>query len=70
MEGKIIVKTDIDKLIDVIRERKKVRLTNIVKEMGLSKEQIEEWIDILEKKDVINTYSINDLEKFLGGFKC
>jgi response regulator of citrate/malate metabolism len=53
-EGKV-VETTIDKLFNLVDKRDKVKINDaLAKELGISKERIEEWAVILEEHNLVS----------------
>lgn len=48
-----IVKTDVDRLIDILKSEKKMELSLLAKKLNLSESTIQRWIDFLVEEKVI-----------------
>ena len=49
----MMIETPIDKLIKIVKEREKISVSEMAKELGVSQTQIEDWVRILEERDFI-----------------
>lgn len=49
-----IIETGVDKLVDLIRERKKISVKDAAKELGVGPIVAEEWADFLEEEEIIS----------------
>ena len=47
------IRTGIDKLIQVVKDRKNISMTDAAKELGISIMLVEEWANFLEEKNFI-----------------
>jgi len=47
------IETEVDKLLELLKERKKVSIPEASRKLGLDKKTIEEWADFLEEEGVI-----------------
>jgi len=64
--AKELLKTGVDELVKLIREKNKITVSNAAKELGVSPDAIDEWADFLEEDNIIdieykfaNTWLIN-----------
>ncbi|MGC8929394.1 MAG: hypothetical protein ACP5OZ_02610, partial [Candidatus Woesearchaeota archaeon] len=48
-----LIETEVDKLLELLKERKKVSISEAAKKLGLDNKTIEEWADFLEEEGVI-----------------
>lgn len=57
-------RTDLDKLYALVQERKVLRVSEVAKAFGISKEQAEEWGRILKDQDLVDTHypAVGDME--------
>jgi len=53
MSDHSLIETGIDKLISLVKERGRISLPNVSKELGVSKNVIGDWIKFLEEEDLI-----------------
>jgi CBS domain-containing protein len=53
VEGKIVIKTGIDDLVNLLKEKKSMKVGEIAIEMGITKERVTEWGILLENKELI-----------------
>ncbi len=59
---KEVIFTDIDKLISLIKEKKRVELNEVAHILGVSASTVEEWASFLEKEGIISLdYSLSDV---------
>jgi len=49
----IILETDIDKVLKIIGEKGSIRIDELAKNLNVSEEKIEEWIEILEEHNLV-----------------
>ena len=49
-----IIETGVDKLVKIVKERGRVALQDVAKELGVSMTVIQEWVDFLEEEGIIN----------------
>jgi chromosome segregation ATPase len=49
-----LLKTGVDRLVSLIKERKRISVPQAAKELGVSPVVVEEWADFLEEDDVIS----------------
>ncbi len=54
---KSVIETGVDKLVNLISERKKVSVKEAAKELGVSMDSVEEWADFLEEEGIISIQS-------------
>jgi hypothetical protein len=55
VDNKNVLETEIDQLYDIVKERKKVKMDNVAKQLGVPKEQVQEWADIMEDHQMVKT---------------
>lgn len=53
LSGEAVVKTNIDDLLDIIKEKKSINIKDLSKKLKVNPEQIEEWGRILEERGLI-----------------
>ena len=53
LEGSVI-ETGVDKLVNLVKERGKISLSDSAKELGVSTTVIQEWVDFLEEEGIIS----------------
>lgn len=49
-----IIETGVDKLVNIVKERGRIALTDAAKELGVSTTVIQEWVDFLEDEGIIS----------------
>lgn len=49
-----VIKTGVDRLVSLIKEKKRISVPQAAKELGVSPVVVEEWADFLEEDDVIS----------------
>lgn len=49
------ITTGIDRLLRILKEKKKIQLEDLAKELDLDVEVVEDWVDLMEKEDLITT---------------
>ena len=49
-----VIKTGVDKLVELIKDKKKISINDAAKELSVSNVVIEEWANFLEEKDIIS----------------
>jgi len=54
MEKTPLLQTGVDKLVSLIKEKKRVSVPQAAKELGVSQVVVEEWADFLEEDDIIS----------------
>ena len=52
-EGSVI-ETGVDKLVNIVKERGRIALSDAARELGVSGEVIHEWVDFLEEEGIIS----------------
>jgi len=50
-----LLKTGVDRLVSLIKEKKKISVPQAAKELGVSSVVVEEWADFLEEESIIST---------------
>ena len=50
-----LLETGVDKLVSLIKEKKRISVPEAAKELGVSPIVVEEWANFLEEEDIINT---------------
>lgn len=53
LDGKMVIRTGIDTLISLVKQKKSVKMKKVAAEMGISKDKVEEWAALLEGNNVI-----------------
>lgn len=48
-----IIKTDVDKFIEILKLKKKIELNELAKELKLSEEIVQQWADFLVEEKII-----------------
>ena len=54
MEVEFFIKTSIDKLIKLVREKKRLKLSEAAKVLNVSQKKIDEWVFMLEDKGIVD----------------
>lgn len=54
MEVDFLIKTSIDKLIGLLRERKRVKLSDAARTLKVSQKKIDEWVFMLEDRGIVD----------------
>ncbi len=54
MEKSPLLQTGVDKLVSLIKEKKKISMPQAAKQLGVSQVVVEEWADFLEEEDIIS----------------
>ena len=49
-----LLETGVDKLVRLIKEKKRISVSQAAKELGVSQVVVEEWADFLEEDDIIS----------------
>ena len=49
-----VIETGVDKLVNIVKERGRIALTDAAKELGVSTTVIQEWVDFLEDEGIIS----------------
>ena len=49
-----IIETGVDKLVNLVKERGRIALTDAAKELGVSTTVVQEWVDFLEDEGIIS----------------
>lgn len=49
-----IIETGVDKLVNIVKERGRIALVDVAKELGVSPTVIQEWVDFLEEEGIIS----------------
>ncbi len=49
-----IIETGVDKLVTLVKERGRIAMTDVAKELGVSTTVIQEWVDFLEEEGIIS----------------
>lgn len=49
-----VIETGVDKLVNIVKERGRIALTDAAKELGVSTTVIQEWMDFLEEEGIIS----------------
>ena len=59
MESSSLIETGVDKLVNLVKGRGKIALSDAAKELGVSTAVIQEWVDFLEEEGIISVeYSL------------
>lgn len=48
-----IIKTDVDRFIELLKIKKKIELSSLAKELNLSEEVVQQWADFLVEEKII-----------------
>ena len=51
--GEEVIQTDVDRLIDILKTKKKLEVRQAAKELKLSEETIQQWVDFLVEERII-----------------
>ena len=49
-----VIETGVDKLVNLVKERGRIALVDVAKELGVSTTVIQEWVDFLEEEGIIS----------------
>ncbi len=52
--GSSIIETGVDKLVNIVKERGRIALSDAAKELGVSTTVVQEWVDFLEDEGIIS----------------
>ncbi|MFH1591721.1 MAG: hypothetical protein ABIC95_07410 [archaeon] len=55
MPKESVIKTGVDRLVDLIEQNKKISIADAAKQLAVPKSVIEEWASFLEEKEIIET---------------
>jgi len=57
--GEELIKTDVDKLIEILKIKKKMEIKKMAQELNVSEETVQQWVDFLvEEKILIIEYDL------------
>ena len=50
---KLLIATPVDRLILIVKKRKKISLSEAARYLGVSQDQVEEWVRVLEEQNYV-----------------